>query len=126
MTFQECNIALFGRFLTFLEIIKNFRMNFHKFPFEITKQNYIFNEKIKNFIYLLLFSTNQLRSIKNNTNFLHFLTTQTIVTHHIHEQTTTKQLNKILFHFLTNRMSTWQERSQFDFDAWWLVDLSPN
>ena len=47
MTFQECNIALFGRFLTFLEIIKNFRMNFHKFPLEITKKNYIFNKKIK-------------------------------------------------------------------------------
>lgn len=63
MTFQECIIALFGRFLTFLEIIKNFRMNFHKFPLEITKKNYIFNNNKKLF-YLLLFSTNQLRSIK--------------------------------------------------------------
>ena len=63
MTFQECIIALFGRFLTFLEIIKNFRMNFHKFPLEIPKKNYIFNNNKKLF-YLLLFSTNQLRSIK--------------------------------------------------------------
>ena len=63
MTFQECIIALFGRFLTFLEIIKNFRMNLHKFPLEITKKNYIFNNNKKLF-YLLLFSTNQLRSIK--------------------------------------------------------------
>ena len=52
MTFQECSIALFGRFLTFLEIIKNFRMNFHKFPLEITKKNYIFNKKIKKKIIL--------------------------------------------------------------------------
>ena len=50
MTFQECNIALFGRFLTFLEIIKNFRMNFHKFPLEITKKIIFLIKKLKKII----------------------------------------------------------------------------